>query len=439
MGKYDHLEGVDKADNDSSKYDNRSELHGVVAQKNYDFISDINKQTQAHFQKLWSGNIKANKKYWRKHQTLRSALGIGRNKAVIGIGASPSFNKNKNVMASFVLPDGVRDWPDRNFITIAANHQFKPLLEMGVIPDFVLLVDGSDVVYDQLCKDIPSIGQHTILITGCHASPKVVRAWTKQGRNILFYMTCEPACAEAFRKHMNRDPDRHKIELGGNVMNGAWMIGIAVFQSTTFLGIGNDLSFPVAEDIEGQRKRYYADGDYTTNAKDTGTGRDEAATHRRWAGFNLTPRHVLLPNEVLRGINRYDVELDIVGTSKTLWVYKTWLESTLMGQTKSPVRFNYFNCTEGGILGVMARDDSDDALRDTDNWFMLDEVCINQHTKAGMYHTAILKDAIEFFLKAKESMKWEERKERGHFAQHAGVLVHPSSAGIVTPMLTRVM
>ena len=405
MSKFDILKG----DKESDSYNNREELQGVVSKNSYDFINIINKVTQKHLSKLWADNIKQNRRYWRKHEPLRSALGLGINKVIIGIGASPSFNKNKDVLASYVLPDGVKDWPDRNFITIAANHQFKPLLEFGIIPDFVLLVDGSDVVYDQLCKDIPDTGRHTILITGVHASPKVVRDWTKQGRHILFYMTVEPSCMEAFKKNMGRNPDNYKIELGGNVMNGAWMIGSAVFQSTVFMGVGNDLSFPISDDMEQQRKGYYADGDYSSNAKGTGTGRDEAATHRRWAGFKLTKRQILTPGEVLKGIDRYNVELDLVGTSKTLWVYKTWFETTIMGQTKAPARLHYFNCTEGGILGVMAKDDSDEALVDVNNWYMLDTVCINQHTGAGMYHTAILKDAIEHFLKAKEMMRCQER------------------------------
>uniref|UniRef100_A0A6M3XQD6 6-hydroxymethylpterin diphosphokinase MptE-like domain-containing protein n=1 Tax=viral metagenome TaxID=1070528 RepID=A0A6M3XQD6_9ZZZZ len=404
MSKFDILKG----DKTPDVYDTRTELHGIVNRSSFDFISAVNKVTQRILAEEWVANIKANKRFWRKHQPLRSAVGLGINKAVIGIGASPSFNKNKNIMASYVLPDGLRDWPDRDFITMVANHQFKPLLEMGVIPDFVILVDGSDVVYDQLCKDIPSIGRHTILITGVHASPKVIREWTKQGRHILFYLTCEPNCQEAFRKHMKRNPDNHKIELGGNVMNGAWMIGAAVFKSTVFMGIGNDLSFPIADTIEEQRENYYADGDYSTNAKDTGTGRDEAATHRRWAGFTLTKRNVLSPKEALKGTDRYNIELDIVGTSKTLWVYKTWLESTIMGQTNAPARLHYFNCTEGGILGVMAKDDSDKALKDPKNWYMLDQVCKNKHTGAGMYHTAMLQDTIEHFLTAKETMRWQE-------------------------------
>jgi len=97
----------------------------------------------------------------------------------------------------------------------------------------------------------------------------------------------------------------------------------------------------------------------------------------------------------------------VVGTSKTLWVYKTWLEGAIMSQTKAPVLFNYFNCTEGGILGVMAKDDRDEALFSKDNWYLLDEVAVNQHTGRPMYHTAMLKDATDLFIKIKRSKIWE--------------------------------
>jgi hypothetical protein len=48
------------------------------------------------------------------------------------------------------VTDGVKSWFDRNFIILASNHQLKPLLNMGIIPDFVMVADASDVVMDQL-------------------------------------------------------------------------------------------------------------------------------------------------------------------------------------------------------------------------------------------------------------------------------------------------
>ncbi len=407
MGKFSDILKESKQEDDA--YDSRPELQGVVNKKSFDFISTINENTGKLLGKQWADNVKDNKRFWKKHSPVGSCLGLGKNKCVIGIGASPSFHKNKDVLKRCVNLDGTKSWEERDFITIAANHQYKPLLEMGIQPDFVILVDGSDVVFDQLCRDIPPSGQNTTLITGVHASPKVVRAWTKQGRHIVFYTTGSDDLKKAFRKHINRDPDKHKMDLGGNVLNGAFMMGTMILRSTVFMGVGNDLSFEIGDTIDDQRNGYYADGDYSSNAKLTGTGRDEAASHKRWAGFSLEKRKIYLLNETVGSHKRYNMKLDLVGTSKTLWVYKTWLETTMMSQVNTPAFLNYFNCTEGGILGVMAKNDDDASLKSLDNWFMLDEVCMNQHTGKAMYHTAMLEDAIEIFLEAKRKMSWQTK------------------------------
>ena len=398
-------------------YDNYTAIHGVVSRNSFDFLGHINTQTVDHFKDEWASNIKKNKKFWRKHLKLRGLSGLGINKAVIGIGAGPSFNKNKDVLKHFVNRDGIKPWEERDFITIASNHQFKPLLEMGIVPDFVLLVDASNVVMEQLTKDIPDEAKHTQLITGVHANPKVISKWDKQGRGLVFYTTPAPVVREAVKKHLKRGSDDHQIELGGNVLNGAFMIGAGALKSTIFMGVGNDLSFEINDNIDDQRQGYYSDRDYSTNAKETGTGRDEGSSLKRWAGYKMERKRIVTLDEPIGSKRRYNFELDLVGTSYTLWVYKTWLETTMMGQTRSNVYLHYFNCTEGGILGVMAKDDSDEALNKPDNWYFLDEVCINKHTGRQMYMTAMLEDAIELYLSIKRSQTWHS-----HDAQYADAL-----------------
>jgi hypothetical protein len=379
---------------------NRELLDGVINENSYKFVHQVNVNTQNGLYEQWADNTEKNiqNKMWSKQGPLmRDCVGIAKNKAVIGIGSGQSFNKNKDILHWLVNRDGVKDWPDRDFVTIAANHQYKPLLEMGIIPDFVVLVDGSDVVYDQLCKDIPNRGQHTVLLTGLHCHPKVLSEWVKQGRSIRFWLNGSQELADLFKKLVNKNPRRHMLIGGGNVLNSAFMIAMTRFASTVFMAVGNDLSFELCEDMEERQQKYYADGDYSTNAPGTGTGRNEAATWKKWAGFTLEKAKILNPNDP-SGVGRYNIQLDVVGTSHTLWVYKTWLEHALMQQLDKPTTFHYFNCSEGGILGVMAKDDSDEALQKQDNWFMLDKVC-------RFYHTAMLEDAATHFLIAKEAMK----------------------------------
>lgn len=417
-GKFDHLKGEDDKTPAHKQYENREELHGIVSKNSFDFICAVNKSTLNILGDQWISNIRRNKKYWKRHAKIRDMLALGRNKAVIGIGAGPSFHKNVDVLKKHIIEDGLKPWKDREFITIVSNHQFKPLLKLGIIPDFVLLVDAAATVQHQLTEDIPEEARNTQLITGVHAHPNIIKRWDKQGRGLIFFTTPADLIQDAGKECGYKKYSANKIELGGNVLNGAWMIGSAVFQSTVFMGIGNDLSFEIKDDVNEQRKSYYADGDYSTNAEVTGSGRDEGKSLKRWAGYTMERKRVIRIDEPIGSKGRYNFELDVVGTSHTLWVYKVWLETTMMQQTKHPVHLHYFNCTEGGILGVMARNEDDkEFMRNADNWYFLDEVCINEHTKKQMYMTAMFEDAIDVYLKARRSQKWNSQD-----AQYADAL-----------------
>jgi len=371
-----------------AEYKDMDELHGVIPAHHFNFLKTVNDSTGNHFVKEWSNNIKKNKLFWRKHKKLRDLTGIGRGKAIVGIGAGPSFKKNRDVLKHFITSD-----TDKNFITIAANHQFKPLLDMGIVPDYVLLVDSSDGFVDQLCKDIPEEASGTQLITGAYVSPKVLRAWNEQGRGIVFYTNMTKRDRKIAKKHLKPQWNKHEIMLGGNVLNGAFMIGLGVLQSEVFIGVGNDLSFELSDNLDKQRKNFYADGDYSTNVD--GTGQDEGSSDKRWAGYKIEKADV--PNR------RYKFELNVVGTSFTHWAYKVWLETIMMSLTKELVSLMYCNCTEGGILGVMAKGEDDESLSKPENWYFLDNVCINKHTGKQMYVTSMLDDTMELLVSSMRS------------------------------------
>lgn len=398
------------------------EFEGVITRKNWEFIGHSDKGTVHFLKKTWADNIRKNveRKLWKKHAGLNhDCNGLGSNKAVVGIGAGQCFNKNKAVLKELVLTDGVKSWSDRDFIFVASNHQFKPLLKMGIIPDFVIVADASDVVMEQLTKDIPQEAQNCVLIAGLHCSPKVLKKWHKQGRIIRFYLTHTVGLDDVFKEVTGEDPKPHIILQGGNVLNSAWSIGMKHFHSSVFFAVGNDLSYPVQDSIEEQRETYYADGDYSSNAKGTGTGRDEAGATKRWVGYELVPRKIYTGNLH----ESYDVKLDVVGTTQTLWVYKTWLEANVLANADKGKAYHYYNCTEGGIAGVMCKDDSDEGLSNLDNWFLMDDVC-------KRWHTSTLKDAALKFIKAKELM----RCPQGLAAHHATGLVQPSTTDIVQPV-----
>jgi hypothetical protein len=232
-------------------------------------------------------------------------------------------------------------------------------------------------------------------------------------------MTQTEGLDEVFKEETGEDAKPHIILQGGNVLNSMWSIGLKHFRSTVFIAVGNDLSYELKDDIEDQRTAYYADGDYSSNAKETGTGRDEAKTNKRWMGFKLIPKKVYTG----KFHDSYDVELGPVGTSHTLWVYKTWLEANVLANENKGIPYHYYNSTEGGIAGVMCKDDSDEGLVKIDNWFLMDDIC-------KRWHTSTLADAAKQFIKAKEIMKCKT----GLVAPSVISTVHQNSGGIANSM-----
>jgi hypothetical protein len=149
------------------------------------------------------------------------------------------------------------------------------------------------------------------------------------------------------------------------------------------------------KDDEQRRKNYYVDGDYSTNKA---TGRDEAELKQEWMGFSLS-RTNIISNEATQ---KYNIELNRVATTPNLWVYKTWLESRVVAwaeQENNPIPFHYYNCSEGGIAGVLCKTEEADERTNIENWLMLDEIC-------KRWKTRLFEDAIGEFLMAKDGLKW---------------------------------
>ncbi len=373
----------------------------VISEKCWDFLSASNDATKGHLGDLWEKNVRKNVKagLWDKHGGIYDDLkGFGFNKALIAVGAGPSLNKNKRILKQIIDSDGIKNWDARDFYTVASNHQYKPMLEDGIIPEFVALADASDVVYDQLCTDIPNSGRNTVLLAGLHCCPKVLKEWSRQGREIRFYLNRTKGTPELFNKLTHLNPEPYSVMAGGNVLNTIWSLSMRYLDSTVFMSVGNDLCFPVEDDIENQRESFYADKDYSANAAGTGTGRDEARSTKRWMGINGMEKSKIIIDAPTS--KNYDIDIGIKGMPFQFWTYKTWMESQIMIHEAGPRPFHYFNCTEGGTLGVLNKDmDSvDKTYKDIDSWYLLDEV-----TKR--YHTAMLEDAAVWFVAAKARLK----------------------------------
>ena len=371
------------------------EFEGIIPKLSWEHQGATHKKTEEYFKKLWMDNLEKNikNKHWKKHGSIKKdCVDIGKNKALVAVGAGKSFQKNGHILKKLHDLDGVKSWQDRDFIIVASNHMYKPLLNMGIIPDFVIVVDASDIMMQQLNEDIPSSGQNSVLLTGLHCSPKVLNEWVNQGREIRFYLPMNIGLEEPFQRLTGKHPKHHLILQGGNVLNTLWSIAFVYLHSTTFMALGNDLSYTLHDKLDDQRNDYYADGDYSSNIKNK---RDEAHKSKQWLGFTLTPANIYT------GRLRYNISLDLVGTSPTLWVYKTWMESTILLHANKSRPYHYFNCSEGGILGVMCKSMEFDVteMKKDESWFLLDEKC-------HRWHTWMFQDAINHFIQAKEALGW---------------------------------
>jgi hypothetical protein len=267
-------------------------------------------------------------------------------------------------------------------------------------------VDASDseAIYNQLCVDIPEEARPVVLFCAMHVNPKIVRDWTKQGRHVQFYIPDDERNKELFKKVTGKKLKSLAIVQGGNVSNVAFVASLVAFDSRVFISLGNDLSYDLADDIKERRAGYYADGDYSTNLA---SGRDEAKGVKLWCGFSMRE------NPFQKGKSIIDFSLK--STTDSLFTYKQWLETHLAIQDVTPYPFHYYNCSEGGILGVIPKSYKKVDLDNVKNWVLLDDVLPRR------YHTRMFSDVISDMIIMKEII-CQTQKETGPGADPVIVL-----------------
>jgi len=358
-------------------------VESIISPEMADAVFALGENTVRNLQPIWKENTSKNIGLYKKHGSLRSAFnGFCTNKAVIAVGAGPSFNKNKEVLKAIYQINLQFPLDKQPFFIIASNKQLKPLLEMGVFPHATILIDAGDALYPQLCDDMPSWAKNSILITGMHTSHKILKKWDKHGGLISFFIIGGDDEKKYFEEMTGDDADYVWASQGGNVMNTLWILSNRVFQTQVFIMVGNDLCFKYSDDKEERAKSFYADGDYRLNILNK---RDEAKDNLGWMGFNLK-QSVIQPDRLM-------IDLELVGMSRQLWIYKTWLEvqSTVLSDKH---KFHIFNASEYGVCGMIARQHDSESMATKDNWFLLDDV----HKK---WTTTTLLKACQTYLEAR--------------------------------------
>lgn len=389
-------------------------LRGVFSEQIYEHMKKVDKKTKSIFDDVWRENITYNvtKLLPKCGWINESCCDIGRKKAVIAIGAGPSLKKNEDVLKMLSMTDGTLPVEQQDFILMASNHQVKPCFEKGIYPHFAMVADPAESLKDQL--DVGDAGKHTILLAAVTAHPSVVEAWPGP---VVFFCPASDDIRKYVEAALEHEyPVNRCVTEGGNILNISFVISVGLFHSSVWMCVGNDLSFPIDENIDNKRTGFYADGDYTTNIK---SRRDEAHYELTWAAFKYPETNIVLPKDY--------INLELVHTSPQLFVYKSWLETNAMLFWNEGSRFKIYNCSEGGILGVNLREEAlklkeYDKKFSKDNWFLLDEV------SNGNWRTRKLIDAVEEFHHAKEILEGRKTWQESNYRHDA-----PSATNMVVP------
>jgi len=380
----------------------------VISPEMVGWMSQSNEHTVGTFNDLWFYNLRENLKYYAKHGSLLDSFGgFGVDKAVIAVGGGPSFNINKDVLKQIYDYNLQFPLEQQPFIIIATNKQFKPLIEMGIYPHLTLLIDAGDALYPQLCEGIPKYARKSILMAGLHTSPKIIKQWDKQGGEICFYLIGKSKEKKYFEKKTGEDAERIHIQQAGNVMNTLWILCQHFLGTRVFMTVGNDMAFPYSKNADTRRLGFYADKDYKLNIANK---HDDAKDELGWMGFYNLHESSVVPGKIL-----YD--LKPMGTSRSFWLYKIWMEVQAL-LVADKYSFKYYNCSESGILGVLAKKQGHQTvMHNRDNWYLMDELIPNR------WCTRTLAQAFKEFVEVK---LWQKQRS-GEIRTGAGYVIAPGS------------
>lgn len=372
-------------------------VQNIVSEEMAEKIFNNNAFTVSKLGPIWKENLEKNLKLYKKHGSfLESFRGYGIGKAVIAVGAGPSFNKNKHILKKVYELNCQFPVEDQPFIIFASNKMFKPLLEMGIFPHFTLLIDAGEVLYPQLCEKIPTWAAKSILVTGLNTSNKIASKWDRRGGELCFYLIGDQEEKDFFHEKTGDDPEPIHIHQGGSVLNTMWILSHRVLDSEVFISIGNDLGFKLSGDKKEREKSFYSVGDYRTNILNK---RDEAQSNLAWMGYDL------YESSIVRNQLMYD--LVPMGISGQLWISKTWLEiQATMWAGQKP--FKILNASESGTLGVLYRSFEPGQMQDKKNCFLIDELIPEN------WETTTLARACQKFVEVKRHA--EKSRSMGMFS-----------------------
>jgi hypothetical protein len=373
-------------DHKYEEYINSPLLQSVFPEPLWNYMNICGEKTGEVRGDMWKKNTDKNyERLFKKCGAVGEQLGgFAKNKAAIIVGAGPSFNKNKDLLKKvydFNIQFPIDEQP---FVIIASNHQLKPLLDMGIFPHITVILDGGNHFRDQFIN--LNTDMKCVVVANIATDPKLLKRLDRDGHTILFFVSDSNKSRDLYKEKTGKDPENVCTFSGGNVMNTAFMISMRFLHSRVIMTLGNDLSFPLLEDADKRRDAFYADGDYSTQ-----DNKDEAKNKIAWMAYEHA------------GESAFDAKAHLVNytkvlTSHQLLIYKAWVEMHIAKWAESEdFAFRYYNCSEGGILGVLAKHSAVEDLENEKNWMLMDDIAPNR------WFTKPLEEAVKDFLEIRQS------------------------------------
>jgi hypothetical protein len=267
----------------------KEQVNGVL---NIDLDPFIKQKWVPEFlDQIWLDHLKDN-----LHLVKKAAVtDISKNKAIILVGASPAIKRQVSELKKL----------NENFCLISSNGAYKFLVENGITPNYVMLVEGRDHVISDF--DVQSEG--TILVATPYVSPSILRNWKGEIQFCVLGGTTK--YAEEIKKYFREDD----LDVGGgNVIGTAMLWAYKYLSARHFIFVGTSLCY---------YDDYYWDGRDTSHVCDS----------------------EIFEKQPIKCVDMYG---KLANITPSLCLYKTWLEA----QTKYAPDAFFTNSTEDGVLGV---------------------------------------------------------------------------------------
>lgn len=198
----------------------------------------INKKTGEIYYKLWIENLAENYPLIKKSECV-SKLPKASKKTAIAVGAGPSFKEKKHMELLKKV---------KNKAIITTDRMIVPLLKAGIMPDYVVSVDGLANISRFYDSPLLKKGISTIGIMAVTVAPNVANMFPNK---IYFYTPMvddinQPISATNTISYLTKTPI---IASGGNV--GITCINVAYYLGyKNIICTGLDLGYATEKDIE---------------------------------------------------------------------------------------------------------------------------------------------------------------------------------------------